>query len=144
MFSVTISYPLRQAASKDKSHAYGEGAAPTSFKQTILQNEVEGDVATIIDTISCPSFWDLFLGQVGYDGPLPDASCVLLLTYGNCELSCDIADLIFIGLHICFLCFNACRHGQILSERLVRHYTSHFSRTHFSVSRFLRRLSRSS
>ncbi len=39
---------------------------------------------------------------------------------------------------ICFLCYHACRHGQSLSERLVRHHISHLSRTHFSVARFLR------
>ena len=89
---------------------------------------------------ACASFWAAFF-RVACIAPFSISLSKIIVF---CEDSVPINDhelhTILIGLHTCFLCFNACRHGMAFSDRLVQHHLSHFMRQHHRASIMLRGL----
>ena len=86
----------------------------------------------------CPTFWNLFLSHIGHPPTTPSVENVFLLSENGIALDEDSSLLLIVGIHICFLCFNSCRHGLSLDSRMIAHFVSHVSRKHLGISRFLR------
>ena len=91
-------------------------------------------------TCICASFWSAFFKVSGIP-PFPISLEKVAIFSQDSSLICDSElHTILIGLHICFLCFNACKHGKFLSERLIQHHLSHFMRQHHKAAVVLRGL----
>jgi len=89
-------------------------------------------------TCICGSFWETFF-RVAHIPSFPvNLKKVILFSGASSPISDREFRALIIGLHICFLCFNACRHGQRLSDRLVQHHLSHFMRRHHFTATMLR------
>ena len=95
---------------------------------------------SIKHTCICDSYWAAFF-RVAHIGSFSiNLEKVILFSEGPDPICESEFRSIIIGLHICFLCFNACRHGQRLSDRLVQHHLSHFMRCHSLAATMLRSL----
>ena len=88
---------------------------------------------------SCPAFWRILCGIVGFDMPLIDIDAILLLHSSWIGSSNDIRAFVLLGTHICFIT-NSCRHGMPISRRLVTHNLYNYTRTHYKVTKLLRRV----
>ena len=85
-------------------------------------------------TCVCKKYWDAFF-RVSRIAPFTiDLKKIMIFSDGSNSVCNYELHSIFIGLHICFLCFNSCRHGHSLSDRLIQHHLSHFMRQHHKVA----------
>ena len=91
-------------------------------------------------TCICNSFWQAFFRVARIPPFLITLNRVTLFSDDLCPMDDHEFRSLIIGLHICFLCFNSCRHGQSLSDRLVEHHLSHFMRRHHLASAMLSNL----
>ena len=89
---------------------------------------------------SCPAFWRILCGIVGFDMPLIDIDAIHLLHSSWIGSSNDIRAFVLLGTHICFITYNSCRHGMPISRRLVTHNLYNYTRTHYKVTKLLRRV----
>ena len=89
-------------------------------------------------TIACHAFWDIYFGIFHLTNPGIDLHCALLFEsewIGTCSDRCRF---IMLGIHVCFLAFNAVRHGQLMSRRLVTHKLHGYIKTHPGARSFIR------
>ena len=92
---------------------------------------------SIKHTCICASYWSAFFRVARIPSISISIEKVLLFSHDSIPIShCDFHSIL-IGLHICFLCFNSCRHGQDFSDRMNQHHLSHFMRHHSRASALL-------
>ena len=89
-------------------------------------------------TCVCAKFWSSFFEVSKISPFLISLEKIATFSQHSTPISDTELHTILIGLHICLLCFNACRHGKIFNERLVQHHLSHFMRQHQQTSAMLR------
>jgi len=90
-------------------------------------------------SICCPKFWHIFRCILhSPDFPFEPEN-ILLLSDGSTIDDKDRCNITLLGTHICFLCFNYCRHNGPLTRRVVLHHLYHFSKTHSKVRLLVRR-----
>jgi len=94
----------------------------------------------VAHSASCDAFWRIYCGIFNFRSPSFCKHSVLLFQSDWIRDDIDRICFILLGLHTCFLAYNACRHGQPLSRRLVVHKLYGYTRTHNKVTRLLRRL----
>ena len=110
----------------------------SKFKGCVFSCGNETD--NIKHTCVCGNFWSSFF-KVADITPFPiSLERIVVFSHNSILINDNEIYTILIGLHICFLCFNACRHGKSLSDRLIQHHLSHFMRLHHKASAVLRAL----
>jgi hypothetical protein len=88
-------------------------------------------------TCICATYWAAFFRVARIPPFTMNIEKIILFSNDSIPI-CEVEfRSIIIGLHIGFLCFNACRHGQHFSDRLVQHHISHFMRRHNLASTML-------
>ena len=95
---------------------------------------------SIKHTCICASYWNAFFRVARIPNIPISIEKVILFSHDSAPINDDDFRSVLIGLHICFLCFNSCRHGQEFSDRLIQHHLSHFMRRHTKASVLLRDL----
>ena len=84
-------------------------------------------------SIVCPCFQRLFHDWHGLHDLSLTLDQILLLSYGSDGDIPRMDHYVLAYVHVCFACFNACRHGDTLTRRMVIHRTkrmiTHCSRT---------------
>ena len=95
---------------------------------------------SIKHTCICASYWNAFFRAARIPNIPISIEKVVLFSHDSAHINDDDFRSILIGLHICFLCFNSCRHRQKFSDRLIQHHLSHFMRHHKKASALLRDL----
>ena len=85
----------------------------------------------------CSVYWDSFFRVARIPVSRISIEKVLIFSSDSTPICKDEFQSILIGLHICFPCFNSCRHGQTLSDRLIQHNLSHFMRKHSRAATML-------
>ena len=85
----------------------------------------------------CSAYWESFFRVARIPVFRISIEKVLIFSSDSVPISQVEFQSILIGLHICFLCFNSCRHGQVLSDRLIQHHLSHFMRKHGKAATML-------
>ena len=94
----------------------------------------------IMHSCICSRFWDSFFSVSAILPISITLEEVATFSLQSVPIPDSQLQTILIGLHICFLCFHACRHGKEFSPRLVQHHLSHFMRKHYKASVVLRGL----
>ena len=94
----------------------------------------------ISHTVCCPLFWDIFCGLCGFANHDIDLTTILLLRSEGISGIHDHCNFLLLGIHICFLCYNACRYGLTISRRIVLHKLFGYTRSHHCAAVFVRRL----
>ena len=98
------------------------------------------DTDRVSHTICCPKFWVIFCGVCDINSISPSLENIFLLNGPCFGYSFDCSVFAILASHVCFLCFNACRHGLPFNRRLVLHKLYSFTRTHCNAAKFLRHL----
>ena len=93
-------------------------------------------------TVRCEKFWEIFCGILGFPSPGFDLAAIFLFDSEWIAHDIDKCNGVLLGLHTCFLCFHACKHGQTLNRRLVLHKLHGFTRSHANAIKFMRRTRR--
>ena len=94
----------------------------------------------ITHVVTCNVFWQLFFNITNISPFGLPLESILLFTNDYSFIGEDKCCLVLIGIHICSLCFNSCRHGRTIDARLVQHHLSHFCRTHSKIGKKLSEL----
>ena len=84
--------------------------------------------------------WEILCGICGLHNPGFDLASILLFKSDWVAVSVDHRNFILLGIHICFLVYNSCRHGQRISRRLVLHRLCGYTRSHPKAAKFVRRV----
>ena len=87
----------------------------------------------------CPRFMEVFFSTCCVPYPGIKFEDIVLLHGAWIGQSVHRARFMLIASHICFLCFNACRHGIHFSPRLVLHKLYSYTRKHTKAAIFIRR-----
>ena len=98
------------------------------------------DTDSIKHTCICSSYWSAFFRVARIPIISINIEKVIVFSHNSTPICHSEFRSILIGLHICFLCFNSCRHGQKFSDRMVQHHLSHYMRRHTKASALLRDL----
>ena len=89
-------------------------------------------------TVACPKFLEIFFGVCGIQYHPIEFEDIILLRGSWISLSAHRARFILLAVHICFLCYHACRHHTHLSSRLITHNLYTYTHTHIKTASFLR------
>ena len=89
-------------------------------------------------TAVCPKFLEMFFNTCGIRFETIDFEDLALLCGPWIDHSSHRAKFVILATHICFLCFNSCRHGVPLSRRLILHKLYTYTRNHTKAASFVR------
>ena len=92
----------------------------------------------IAHTLFCHHFLLVFFEACGLVAPVLTLENAFLLTGEWFESSHDHACFGLLASHLCFLCFNACKHGMAFNRRLVIHKLADYCRNHLLAAKFIK------
>ena len=88
--------------------------------------------------IACPKFVEVFFGVCGIPSQHLEFDDIIFLNGDWIGSSSFRIKFVLLATHICFLCYNACRHGMHFSARLALHKLYTYTRKHHKTAVFLR------